>query len=261
MSGNTVDRGYSNYLNTQVQLNNSSIQTAIGDAAAADSKAVAAQNDATQALADASTADGKAVSADAKAVDANTARNQDLEAMLQALTVEINPPSGAFILGDDAGYYQWDSGNSEYRVVSYASGQELDGADADSNATRFELIDMGDNLYLMLQDDAGTLYIVNYDTGSREPIDDVIDGTGNDRTTPPNNGFESAKNPFHYLVKYCYGPSNLSHIQNGNDISSVHIKGAEADNIWLYKDTGNNDRLTASVMSNVEDRRLYVHED
>jgi hypothetical protein len=259
MSGNTVERGYSSYLRQEVQLNGASLQTALGNASTADSKAVDAQADATQALADASTADAKAVSASSKAGDVNTGRNRDIEALLQSLVVEIAPPAGAFILGDDAGYYAWDSGSSEYRVSAYASGEALDEADAGSNATQFEFIDMGDKLYLMLQDDAGTLYIVNHNTGSREAIDDVIDGTGNDRASASTNGFESAKNPFHYLVRYCYAPANLSHIQNGNDIYSVHIRGAE-DNVWLYKDTGANDRLTASAMSNVEERRLYVHD-
>lgn len=260
MSGNSVDRGYSNYLNTQVQLNGASIQSALGDAANADSKATQAISDASTADAKAVAADAKAVTADAKAVDTNTGRNRDIEALLQALTVEIEPPSGAFILGDDAGYYAWDSGNSEYRVNAYASGEALDESDATSNATQLELIDMGDNLYSMLQDDAGTLYIVNYNTGSREAIDDVFNGTGNDRSSIAAAGFEGAKNPFHYLVRYCYGPANLSHIQNGNDIHSVHIKGAEGGNVWLYKDTGANDKLTASIMSNVEERRLYVHQ-
>jgi hypothetical protein len=259
MSGTNVERGYSVYLNNQVQLNGASIQQAIGDASTADAKAVDAQNDATQALADASTADAKAVSADSKASDVNTGRNRDIEALLQSLVVEIAPPAGAFILGDDAGYYAWDSGSSEYRVNAYASGEALDEADAESNATQLELIDMGDGLYLMLQDDAGTLYIVNHNTGSREPIDDVINGTGNDRASASTDGFESGQNAFHFLVRITYAPANLSHIQNSNDIYSVHLRSAE-DGVWLYKDSGANDRLTASAMSNVEERRLYVHD-
>jgi hypothetical protein len=259
MSGNSVERGYSTYLNNQIQLNGASLQQALGDASTADGKAEDAQADATQALADASTADGKAVSADAKADDVNTGRNRDIEALLQGIVVDTAPPAGAFILGDDAGYYAWDSGSSEYRVSAYASGETLDEADAGSNATQFELIDKGDKLYLMLEDDGGTLYIVNHNTGSREAIDDVIDGVGNDRSSAGSDAFETGQNPFHFLVRYCYAPSNLSHIQNGNDIYSVHLRGAE-DNVWLYKDAGANDRLSASAMSNVEERRLYVHE-
>jgi hypothetical protein len=263
MSGNTVDRGYSIYLNGQVLAAQASANQGISDAATADGKAVSAQNDATQALADASAADTKAVNADSKADNVNTSRDRDIEALLQELVVDVTAPSGAFILGDDAGYYAWDTGSSEYRVSAYASGEALDEADAGSNATQFELIDRGDGLYLMLQDDGGSLYIVNHSTGSREAIDDVIDGTGNDRSSAATDAFESAKDPLDYAVRYCYAPSNLSHIQNGNDIASVHIRANNAQGepkLWLYKDTGSNDKLASSAMTNVEERRLYVHE-
>jgi hypothetical protein len=235
----------------------------ISDASVADGKAVNAQADATQALADASTADGKAVSADAKADDLNTGRNRDIEALLQELVIDITPPAGAFILGDDAGYYTWDSGSSEYRVTAYTSGEALDEADAGSNATQFELINRGDGLYLMLQDDAGTLYIVNHATSSREAIDDVIDGVGNDRTSAASDAFQSGQDPLDFAIRYCYAPHNLSHIQNGNDIYSVHLRANNAQGeskLWLYKDTGANDKLVSSAMSNVEERRLYVRD-
>jgi hypothetical protein len=263
MSGNTVDRGYSIYLNGQVIAAQSTADQAVSDAATADGKAVSAQSDATQAISDAAAADTKAANADSKADSVNTSRDRDVEALLQELVIDITAPSGAFILGDDAGYYAWDTGSSEYRVSAYAGGEALDGADAGSNATQFELIDRGDGLYLMLQDDGGSLYIVNHNTGSREAIDDVIDGTGNDRTSAASDAFESGQNPFHFAVRYCYAPSNLSHIQNSNDISSVHLRGNDTNGdpkLWLYKDAASNDKLASSVMSNVDERRLYVHE-
>jgi hypothetical protein len=263
MSGNIVERGYSVYLNGEVITAQALAQQGISDASTA-------QTDATQALADASnaqtsadTADGKAVAVDTKADNLNLSRNLDMEALLQELVVDVTVPDGAFILGDDAGYYAWDSGSSEYRVTAYASGEALDESDAIANATQFETISKGNGLYLLLEDDGGTLYIVNHATGTREPIDDVIDGTGNDRASASSDAFESAKNPFHYLVRYTYAPINLSHYQNSNDIYSVHLRANDGNGdpkLWLYKDTGANDKLVSSAMSNVEERRLYVHE-
>jgi hypothetical protein len=52
----------------------------------------------------------------------------DIEALLQELVIDVTVPDGAFIMGDDSGYYAWDSGSSEYRVSAYASGEALDEA-------------------------------------------------------------------------------------------------------------------------------------
>ena len=327
MSGNIVERGFSVYLNGEVQGAINLANQGISDASTADAKAVSAQSDATQAISDASsaqasadtadgkavsaqsdatqalsdasnaqssadtadvkavsaqtdatqaisdassaqasadTADGKAVAVDTKATNLNLSRNMDIEALLQELVIDVTVPDGAFIMGDDSGYYAWDSGSSEYRVTAYASGEALDESDAIASATQFEMIAKGSSgLYMLLEDDGGSLYVVNHTTGTREPLDDVIDGTGNDRASASSSAFESAKNPFNYLVRYCYAPINLSHYQSGNDIYSVHLRAIDGNGdpkLWLYKDTTANDKLVSSAMSNVEERRLYVHE-
>ena len=156
-----------------------------------------------------------------------------------------------------------DGDANEYRELPYPEGEDLDDNGATMGATAFELVkrDGDDEHYLMIEDDQESLYIVNHSNGSREPIDDVLEGTGNDKSDAEDKDLEGGKNPLHYTVKLTYAPAKYEHVKDAKNIKSVHLRGLDEQGqpkLWLYKNNGENDRLESSLMSNVETRRLYI---
>ena len=275
MSGNPVIRGYSLHNKLQAQIAKATADSALEEALQAKSDAETADTKAQQGIDDASTAQSKGEEAEGKAESAQestdeafntskTSRDSDMEALLQELVINSDAPEGQFILGTDDGYFQYDSENSEYREVEYPEGQDLDGARADNNATAFELVKRDgedQDLYLMIEDDDG-LYIVNHSDGSREAIDDVLDGTSNDRSDAESKDFESGKNPLNYVVKLTFAPSKAEHVRDLANIRSVHLRALDElgqPRKWLYAQ-GEDKRLESQSMSNVDIRRLYIVE-
>ena len=93
-------------------------------------------------------------------------------------------------------------------------------------ATGCELVkrDGDDDMYLMIEDDDGSLYIVNHSNGTREPIDDVLEGIGNDKSDAESKDLEGGKNPMHYIVKLTYAPAKREHVKENKNIKSVHLR-------------------------------------
>ena len=278
MSGNPVIRGYSLHNKQQAQIAKATADSALEEALQAKSDAETADTKAQQGIDDASTAQAKAEEVEGKADDAQdsadeafntskTSRDRDMEALLQELVINIDAPEGQFLLGTDDGYFQYvtEGDANEYREIEYPEGQDLDGAGADNNATAFELVKRDgedEDLYLMIEDDDG-LYIVNHSDGSREPIDDVLEGSSNDRSDAESKDFEGGKNPLHYAVKLTFAPSKAEHVRDAKNLRSVHLRALDGQGqakLWLYKNGGENDRLESSAMSNVDVRRLYILE-
>ena len=269
MSVNEVTEGYSisnrNKINLVEGIANSAqadATQAINDASAADSKADTADSKAE-------TADSKAESAQSSADEAfdssKTSRDRDMEALLQELVINIDAPDGEFLLGSDDGYFQYvtEGDANEYREIEYPEGEDLDDSGAGMNATSFELVkrDGDDQHYIMIEDDDG-LYIVNHSDGSREAVDDVFEGTGNDKSDIASKDLEGGKNPMHYIMKLTYAPAKQEHVRDAKNLRSVHLRALDGQGqpkLWLYKQ-GENDRLESSAMSNVEKRRLYLLE-
>ena len=251
---NEVQRGYSIY--TTELLSNEifpAINGAQTTANSADGKADQALSDAAAASGAAQDAAEAAGSADVKADQFDHNRVNDIEALLQSLIVEVNPPENEFVLGDEKGYYKLDSASGEYRVIQYGEGENLDDNEAD--ATKLELIKRdNDTEYLLLEDEAESLFIFNHSTGAREPINDVFNGSNNDRETIKNAAFDGSKDEAHYLVKITYAPSS------NDEIRRVHLRNARVTNEFLEREDNSNDRLESVESNNTNRRTLRLIE-
>ena len=277
MSGNPVIRGYSLHNKLQAQIAKATADSALEEALQAKSDAETADTKAQQGIDDASTAQSKGEEAEGKAEDAQdsafeafntskTARDRDMEALLQELVINVEKPDGQFILGTDSGYYQYvtDGGADEYREIEYPSGEDLDGAGAAAGATAFELVrrEGDDDHYVMIEDDSG-LFVVNHSDGSREAIDDIFEGTDNDKSDAASKDLEEGKNPLNYIVKLTYSPVKAEHVRDEANIRSVHLRALDEQGQprkWLYTNSNEDNRLESQALTNNDDRRLYIHQ-
>lgn len=241
MSAGDVFRGFSTYLRGLIVSNSASIATNSANVSALQTDMTNAQNDIGQNQTDIS-------SNETNITSLNNLKQNDVEALLSAMVVDVQAPSGEISLGEsDQYYYQWSAGDSKYKAVA---GDVASAGDA----TRFEMIQRtGSKLYVMLEDDGGSLYIYNMTTGGRDAIDDVFDGTGNSKTDAESKAFDSGADSADYLLHWSYAPQPLN-----DNLTNIHLRSDNDPDLFVQQD-GQSDAV-AQAISNQGNRALRVRE-
>ena len=114
----------------------------------------------------------------------------------------------------------------------------------------------------MIEDDSG-LFVVNHSDGSREAIDDVFEGSDNEKSDAASKDLEEGKNPLNYIVKLTYSPVKQEHVRDLANIRSVHLRALNEQGQprkWLYTNSSEDNRLESQVLTNNDERRLYIHQ-